>query len=76
MQVAFLWIFLLALALSVPVVFGLIGATGLVMVLDLGGDFDARTGNKLPTVPTGKRAVGVEARNRKKDVTLGQISMA
>ena len=47
MQVAFLWIFLLALALSVPVVFGLIGATGLVMVLDLGGDFDARDLNSI-----------------------------
>jgi len=47
MKVAFLWLFLLSLAVSVPVVFGLLGVTGLVIANDLGAQFDARDLNSI-----------------------------
>ena len=45
MKVAFLWLFLISLALSIPVVFGLLGTTGLVIANDLGSEFDTRDMN-------------------------------
>ena len=47
MQTAFLWLFLASLALSVPVIFGLLGASGIVVANDLGGEFDPRDLNSL-----------------------------
>jgi len=47
MKVAFLWLFLSALALSVPVIFGLLGTTGLVIANDLGSDFGTRDLNSI-----------------------------
>ena len=47
MQTAFLWLFLGALALSIPVVFGLLGASGIVVANDLGSEFDPRDLNSL-----------------------------
>jgi len=47
MKVAFLWLFLLSLALSIPVIFGLLGTTGIVIVHDLGSDFDTRDLNSV-----------------------------
>lgn len=47
MPLAFLWIFLLLLALSVPVVFGLLLASGITVVNDLGDEFKPRDLNSL-----------------------------
>jgi len=47
MQIAFLWLFLLSLALSMPVVFGLLGTTGLVIANDLGSEFGVRDLNSV-----------------------------
>lgn len=47
MPLAFLWIFLLLLAVSVPVVFGLLLASGITVVNDFGNDFKPRDLNSL-----------------------------
>jgi len=47
MKIAFLWLFLASLALSIPVIFGLLGTTGLVIALDLGREFDERDLNSV-----------------------------
>ncbi len=47
MKIAFLWLFLGSLALSIPVIFGLLGTTGLVIANDLGSEFDTRDLNSL-----------------------------
>ena len=47
MQTAFLWLFLAALAFSIPVIFGLLGASGIVVANDLGSEFDPRDLNSL-----------------------------
>ena len=47
MQTAFLWLFLASLALSIPVVFGLLGAAGIVVGNDLGREFSPRDLNSL-----------------------------
>lgn len=47
MPLAFLWIFLLLLAVSVPVVFGLLLASGITVVNDFGNDFRPRDLNSL-----------------------------
>lgn len=47
MQTAFLWLFLASLALSIPVIFGLLGASGIVVANDLGAEFDPRDLNSL-----------------------------
>ncbi|TQV70283.1 TRAP transporter large permease [Denitrobaculum tricleocarpae] len=47
MPMAFLWTFLLLLAVSVPVVFGLLIASGVTVVNDLGNDFKPRDLNSL-----------------------------
>ena len=47
MQIAFLWLFMLSLALSMPVIFGLLGTTGLVIANDLGSEFGIRDLNSV-----------------------------
>jgi len=47
MKIAFLWLFLASLALSVPVIFGLLGTTGLVIANDLGAEFETRDLNSI-----------------------------
>ena len=47
MKIAFLWLFLASLALSIPVIFGLLGTTGLVITHNLGAEFDTRDLNSL-----------------------------
>jgi len=47
MKVAFLWLFLASLALSIPVVFGLLGASGLVIANEWGGEFKTRDLNSV-----------------------------
>ncbi len=47
MPLAFLWIFLLLLAVSVPVVYGLLLASGITVVNDFGNDFRPRDLNSL-----------------------------